>query len=48
VPIVYGLKSGLVSSGYITLPFGVEAELAAEGAEANLSILESSTITAHV
>jgi muramoyltetrapeptide carboxypeptidase len=48
VPIVYGLKSGHVSSGNITLPIGVQAELATEGADTNLRILESSTITAHV
>jgi muramoyltetrapeptide carboxypeptidase len=45
VPIVYGLKSGHVTSGNITLPIGVQAELEAEGANVNLRILEASTVT---
>jgi len=40
VPIVYGLKSGHVSSGNITLPIGVQAELVAENSEVQLRILE--------
>jgi muramoyltetrapeptide carboxypeptidase len=40
VPIVYGLKSGHVSSGNITLPIGVQAELTAENSEVQLRILE--------
>jgi muramoyltetrapeptide carboxypeptidase len=47
VPIVYGFKSGHVTSGNITLPIGVQAELEAEGAEISLKILEASTITTH-
>jgi muramoyltetrapeptide carboxypeptidase len=43
VPIVYGLKSGHVSSGNITLPIGVQAELEAHGAQATLRILQAST-----
>jgi muramoyltetrapeptide carboxypeptidase len=43
VPIVYGLKSGHVSSGNITLPLGVEAELVANDAGAELKILEQAT-----
>lgn len=43
VPIVYGLKSGHVTSGNITLPIGVQAELEAEGAEVRLRILEAAT-----
>jgi muramoyltetrapeptide carboxypeptidase len=43
VPIVYGLKSGHVSSGNITLPLGVEAELVASDAVAELKILEQAT-----
>ena len=43
VPIVYGLKSGHVTSGNITLPIGVQAELEAEGAGVRLSILEAAT-----
>jgi muramoyltetrapeptide carboxypeptidase len=45
VPIVFGLKSGHVSSGNITLPIGVRAELEAEGVKASLRILEASTVT---
>jgi muramoyltetrapeptide carboxypeptidase len=41
--IVYGLKSGHVTSGNITLPLGVQAELAADGSAVNLKILESAT-----
>ena len=44
VPIVYGLKSGHVTSGNITLPIGVDAELKAEGATAGLRILEATTL----
>ena len=43
VPIVYDLKSGHVTSGNITLPIGVQAELAAERLEASLRILEAAT-----
>ncbi len=45
VPIVYGLKSGHVSSGNITLPIGVQAEMEAEGARVSLRIREASTVT---
>jgi muramoyltetrapeptide carboxypeptidase len=44
VPVVYGLKSGHVTSGNVTLPIGVQAELAAEGAEVQLRILEAATL----
>jgi muramoyltetrapeptide carboxypeptidase len=44
VPIVYGLKSGHVSSGNITLPMGVQAELTAEASGVQLKILEAATI----
>ena len=43
VPIVYGLKSGHVSGGNITLPFGVEAELVADTSGVQLKILEAAT-----
>jgi muramoyltetrapeptide carboxypeptidase len=46
VPIVYGLKSGHVTGGNITLPIGVQAELEAEGADVSLRIPEASTVTA--
>jgi muramoyltetrapeptide carboxypeptidase len=43
-PVVYGLKSGHVSSGNITLPIGVRAELVADGGGAKLRILEAATL----
>lgn len=43
VPIVYGLKSGHVTSGNITLPIGVQAEMKAGGTTAILRILEAAT-----
>lgn len=43
VPIVYGLRSGHVSSGNITLPLGVEAELVAGASGVQLKILEAAT-----
>jgi muramoyltetrapeptide carboxypeptidase len=46
VPVVYGLKSGHVTGGNITLPIGVQAELEAQGADVRLRILEASTATA--
>jgi muramoyltetrapeptide carboxypeptidase len=41
VPLVFGVKSGHVSSGNITLPFGVKAKLSVQGAQVNLKITES-------
>jgi muramoyltetrapeptide carboxypeptidase len=43
VPIAYGLKSGHVSGGNITLPIGVEAALTAESSGVQLKILEAAT-----
>lgn len=43
-PIVFGLKSGHVSGGNITLPLGVQAELVADQSGAQLKILEAATI----
>jgi len=43
VPIVCGLKSGHVSSGNITLPIGVQAELEAESSGVQLRISEPAT-----
>lgn len=43
VPIVYGLKSGHVSGGNITLPLGVQAELTAGPQGVVLKILEAAT-----
>jgi muramoyltetrapeptide carboxypeptidase len=44
VPIVYGLKSGHVTSGNITLPIGVQAELAAENSGVTLRVMEAATL----
>ena len=41
VPVVYGVKSGHVTSGNITLPFGVRAKLSVQGAQIALKIVES-------
>ena len=43
IPIAFGLHSGHVSSGNITLPIGVPARLTV-GTEVNLQILESATV----
>ena len=41
VPVAYGLRSGHVTSGNITLPFGVRAEFTVRGVEVRLRILEA-------
>jgi muramoyltetrapeptide carboxypeptidase len=46
VPVAYGLRSGHVSRGNITLPFGVRAFLKVGRKEVSLKILESATIPA--
>ncbi len=43
IPIIYGLKSGHVSTSNITLPLGVEAELKASEAGIELKIVEQAT-----
>ncbi|MBZ5531838.1 MAG: LD-carboxypeptidase [Acidobacteriia bacterium] len=43
VPITYGLKSGHVSGGNVTLPLGVQAELTAGPQGVVLKILEAAT-----
>jgi muramoyltetrapeptide carboxypeptidase len=43
IPVAYGLRSGHVSRGNITLPFGVNAELHVEGKDVSLKILEAAT-----
>lgn len=45
VPVAYGLRSGHVSRGNVTLPFGVRAGLSVKSREVNLRILESATTT---
>jgi muramoyltetrapeptide carboxypeptidase len=41
VPVVYGVKSGHVSAGNITLPFGVKAKLSVGAEQVSLQIAES-------
>jgi muramoyltetrapeptide carboxypeptidase len=41
VPVAFGVKSGHVTSGNITLPFGVNAKLSVRGAQVTLKIVES-------
>jgi muramoyltetrapeptide carboxypeptidase len=41
VPVAYGLRSGHVTSGNITLPFGVRAKLSVTAKQVSLRILES-------
>src|SRR5580700_3107447 len=43
VPVAYGLRSGHVSRGNITLPLGVRAELSVDKKEGSLRILEPAT-----
>jgi muramoyltetrapeptide carboxypeptidase len=48
VPVAYGLRSGHVSHGNITLPLGVRAQLNADEKEGSLRILESAITLAAV
>jgi muramoyltetrapeptide carboxypeptidase len=41
IPVAFGIRSGHVTSGNITLPFGVPAKLVVRGGEVRLRILES-------
>jgi muramoyltetrapeptide carboxypeptidase len=41
IPVVYGVRSGHVTSGNITLPLGVRARLTVHGQSVTLKILES-------
>jgi len=41
VPVIYGLRSGHVTCGNVTLPIGVQARLAVSGGEVSLRILEA-------
>lgn len=47
VPIVIGLRSGHVSGGNVTLPFGIEAELNLETDQPQLHYLESAVSLPH-
>jgi muramoyltetrapeptide carboxypeptidase len=44
VPVAYGLSSGHVHTGNITLPFGVVSELTVSGARMSLRILEAAVM----
>ncbi len=46
IPVAYGLPSGHVSSGNITLPIGVRAELNVRPSEVGIRILEPATAAA--
>jgi muramoyltetrapeptide carboxypeptidase len=46
IPVAYGVRSGHVSGGNITLPFGVQAELKIRSGQVNLKILESAVTPA--
>jgi muramoyltetrapeptide carboxypeptidase len=41
VPVAYGLRSGHVTTGNITLPFGVRAGLTVRGGQVDVKILEA-------
>jgi muramoyltetrapeptide carboxypeptidase len=41
IPVAYGVRSGHVTSGNITLPIGVEAALSVSGSSVSLEMLES-------
>lgn len=44
VPVAFGVRSGHVTAGNITLPFGVRAKLAVRGGQVALRILESAVM----
>ncbi len=48
IPVAYGLRSGHVSRGNVTLPLGVRAAITAERGKASLKILEAATTPAAV
>jgi muramoyltetrapeptide carboxypeptidase len=43
VPVVYGVRSGHVSGGNLTLPFGVQTEITADETGVTLKVLEAAT-----
>jgi muramoyltetrapeptide carboxypeptidase len=45
MPVAFGVRSGHVSSGNITLPLGVQAQLTVRGGKVSLKILESAVET---
>ena len=46
VPVAYGVRSGHVTAGNITLPIGVRAELTVRGGQVSLRILEAAVTAA--
>lgn len=44
VPVAYGVKSGHVTSGNMTLPFGVRARLRVRGTQVGLKLLEPAVV----
>ena len=44
VPVAYGLRSGHVTGGNLTLPLGVRAELSVENLGVELKVLEAATV----
>ena len=44
VPVVFGVRSGHVTAGNITLPFGVQAKLTVRGGRVTLRILEAAVL----
>jgi muramoyltetrapeptide carboxypeptidase len=48
IPVAFGLRSGHVSHGNVTLPIGVRAALGVSSREARLAILEAATAPAAV
>lgn len=48
IPVAYGLRSGHVSRGNITLPLGIKASLQVSSQDAVLTILEAATMPAAI
>jgi muramoyltetrapeptide carboxypeptidase len=46
VPVAYGVRSGHVTAGNITLPIGVRAALTVQDGKVNLKMLEAAVTTA--
>jgi muramoyltetrapeptide carboxypeptidase len=45
IPVAFGVKSGHVTSGNITLPFGVQSRLRVRSGQVSLTMLESTVST---
>ena len=44
IPVAYGVRSGHVTAGNLTLPFGVESALVVNGNKVSLKILEAAVM----